>query len=330
MMDQTHIGYTYWQQPEYNSMPAVNRIKVASGSMMGVAIEGSERWWPNEKRKAELPGFDRHNQQSYYIEIFNRGNDPFKYTARPAKSWLKLSSSKGTMEKQERIVVSIDWKKAPIGKYRIPINIVGPNRTRVRVYAIINNPLSPKPADLNGFVESNGYVSIEAEDYSKAIGSERVQWLRIPDLGRTKSALTTIPVTDSIPSPSRSTPHLEYRIYFFTSDTIKVKTYLSPTSNFHNTQGLRYAISFDYETPQVINMHARSGNQAWEERVANNINICESEHIIKKPGSHTLKYWLVDAGIVVQKFVIEPGKVKPSYLGPPESFYNMKKANKGK
>ena len=27
-MDQTHIGYTYWQQPDYNSMPAVKTIEV--------------------------------------------------------------------------------------------------------------------------------------------------------------------------------------------------------------------------------------------------------------------------------------------------------------
>jgi len=111
---------------------------------------------------------------------------------------------------------------------------------------------------------------------------------------------------------------------------IKVKAYLSPTLNFHNTQGLRYAVSFDDEPPQIINMHTRNGNQVWEEWVASNINICESDHTIKKPGVHTLKYWLVDAGVVVQKFVIETGKVKPSYLGPPESFYAFKRMEKGK
>ena len=28
MMDQTHIGYTYWQQPEENTMPEVIEINV--------------------------------------------------------------------------------------------------------------------------------------------------------------------------------------------------------------------------------------------------------------------------------------------------------------
>ena len=29
MMDQTHIGYTYWQEPPVNFMPAVRRNRVA-------------------------------------------------------------------------------------------------------------------------------------------------------------------------------------------------------------------------------------------------------------------------------------------------------------
>ncbi|MDO9613044.1 MAG: glycosyl hydrolase 115 family protein, partial [Bacteroidota bacterium] len=41
MMAQTHIGYTYWQQPEKNSMPEVKEISLAELAEMGVSIEGS-------------------------------------------------------------------------------------------------------------------------------------------------------------------------------------------------------------------------------------------------------------------------------------------------
>ena len=41
MMDQTHIGYTDWQQPPSNAMPRVVELKIPDGAEMGVAIEGS-------------------------------------------------------------------------------------------------------------------------------------------------------------------------------------------------------------------------------------------------------------------------------------------------
>ena len=58
MADQTHIGYTMWQQPDKNVMPKVEEIELPVAAEMGVAIEGSDKWWPNEKGDAKLPAFD--------------------------------------------------------------------------------------------------------------------------------------------------------------------------------------------------------------------------------------------------------------------------------
>ncbi|MGA9408629.1 MAG: glycosyl hydrolase 115 family protein [Bacteroidota bacterium] len=320
MMDQTHIGYTYWQEPPKNVLPEVKRIEVPDAAEMGVAIEGRSTSWPGDSTDALLPEFDRFNRQTYYIEIFNRGKTPFTFSVKVDKPWLNVSKARGRIDSEERLLVSVNWKKATVGKQHAAITVTGPRKSRIIVHASINNPSLFQQDTVQEFVESNGCVSMEAEHYSKFVGTSPITWLKIPGLGRTLSAMTPMPATSSPQSPGNSSPHLEYAMYFFTTGEVSVNVYLSPTLNFHNDQGLRYAVSFDEEPPQTIIMNGDNSNWTWEQWVANNINISISHHIIRNPGVHTLKFWMVDPGVVLQKIVVDAGGVKPSYLGPPESF----------
>jgi endo-1,4-beta-D-glucanase Y len=327
MMDQTHISYTYWQQPEKDVMPKVDEIELPVAADMGVSIEGSDSFWPMEKTEAVLPEFDPFNQQKYYIEIFNRGKTPFDYKIESGQPWLKVTPGEGKIDKQQRIWVNVDWQQASHGTHSEVITINGPNGSSVPVQAIINNPAMSERDNVRGFVESNGHVSIEAEHYTKAIDSDSVKWLHIPNLSRTLSGITPVPVTVKSQTPGPDSPRLEYCLHLFSSGKVSVNVYLSPTQNFHDTQGLRYAISFDDQKPQIINIHEKDTvpdwkyPPEWNKAVSDNIKILTSEHVLEKPGEHVLKFWMVDPDIVLQKIVVDTGGVKPSYLGPPESYF---------
>ncbi len=110
MMDQTHISYTYWQQPEKDVLPEVKHIDVNKQAETALSIEGSSLWWPQEKSPAILPSIDVFNNQKPYIDIFNRGGKPFSFTIK-TEPWIKISKASGTIEKEERVTVSVDWKK---------------------------------------------------------------------------------------------------------------------------------------------------------------------------------------------------------------------------
>lgn len=173
-----------------------------------------------------------------------------------------------------------------------------------------------------GFVENDGYISIESKNYSKAINSDSVKWTIIPNLGKTDSGVTLKPSNIHPIGISEQSPRLEYNVHFFSKGKIKVKAYFSPTINFKIGDGLKYGIGFDDEKPQIMNLNADSSEKAWAESVANNIKIITSTHEIEKSGNHVLKFYAIDPALVLQKIVIETeaGKVLESYLGPPESF----------
>lgn len=220
--DQTHIGYTYWQQPPKNTMPKVERIA-------------------------------QENSQPYAVA----------------------------------------------------------NETKNKT---INTP------SFKGFIEADGYVSMEAEHFSKAIGKDNIVWKVIPDIGRTAGGITVFPVTAASQELSEKSARLEFDMYLTSQGEAAVQVLLSPTLEFNNNKGLRYAISVDGEQPQIVEIHKDRSLKAWEKSVASNIKSLITKHIVNAKGKHTLKFWMIDPGVVLQKIVIDTGGLKPSYLGPPESL----------
>ncbi|HUA37519.1 MAG TPA: glycosyl hydrolase 115 family protein [Candidatus Sulfopaludibacter sp.] len=344
MMDQTHIGYTIWQQPPTNVMPQVVEIGTPTNAEMGIALEGSTNVWPDAADEPALPQFDNFNQPSRYIDIFNRGRTPFEFSAIPGASWIELSATRGTIEKEQRLWVSVDWARAPKGERHGSVKITGfllagsndagtqnrvlKDRTdkSVTVRVDVFNPRKPAKESLQGYVETDGFVSIEAAHYTKKIDAGSVRWEEIPDLGRTLSAMSIFPVTAPSVAPPKDSPCLKYQMYLFHPGKVEVQAIIDPTLNFVQGRGLRYALSFDDQPPEIVtavpaDYTALDGNHDWETTVKDSVRKVKTNFTLSKTGYHTLKFWMVDPGVVLQKLVVNLGGVQPSYLGPPESYH---------
>jgi hypothetical protein len=325
-MDQVHIGYTIWQDPPRNVMPEVTRLRLPDGAAMGVAVDGSASTWPGASGGPVLPKFDVFSRKPHYIDVFNRGKAPYRYALTASDPWIMLSKAGGTIEKEERIWVTVDWGTAPKGSSRGTVRISRDGGESVTVKIEAFNPSEPARGALEGFVEGEGYVSIEAEHYTKNVPAGRVRWEKIDHYGRTLSAMSIAPVTARSATPPRNSPRLEYKMYLFDSGKVTVRTVVAPTLNFVPGRGLRYAVSFNDQPPQVIDIvakdfDARNGNREWEESVKDAGRVVVSTHTLSDAGYHTLKIWMVDPAVVLQKIVVDLGGLKASYLGPPESCH---------
>ena len=167
-------------------------------------------------------------------------------------------------------------------------------------------------------------ISIDAEHYTKAVNTEGITWKVLPDHGRTGSAVTAFPVTANGQKPGGSSPHLQYDIVTKNEGELVINAYFSPTLNFfRDKNGLQYAMSVDDELPQTVSLNKEdktSDKGIWNKWVADNIIIKSTSHKPAKPGKHTVKFWMVTPGVVLQKMVLDFGGLEQSYLGPEETL----------
>jgi len=323
MMSQTHIGYTYWQQPDHNNMPYLLYVDPPAKPGMGVAVEGSEDYWPGNDSIPLTLAFDNIGSREHYLEIFNTGSKPFNFLLEPSDPWIEISKLQGEIRKEERIQVVIRCDRLAPGNHEGKIVIRGPDGSAAIVLVKLSCHDIEKEG-IEGFVETDGYISMEAENFTSKQENDSVHWLKIPNLGRTSSGLTPTPVTATSVTPGQGTPYLSYRVHLFSEGDIKVNAYLSPTLNFPGKDGLKFGVSFDDGSVTIMNMHQRDNPWTWNQWVSNNINVVSGDFRIPEPGNHLLKFWMVDPAVVLQKIVIETGRKRESYLGPPESDYLTK------
>ena len=216
-----------------------------------------------------------------------------------------------------------------------PHNIL-PLLIHVPADAIANNKIAPlnKPNSTKSsafysirkdrvFAEKDGYLSINAAHFSNAIPKDR--WKIIPNIGIANSGVTVFPDSVFHTHSGISNAQLQYTFYSSEQKKVKIKTYFSPTLNYHNlSKGMQYGISIDDENPIIVSINNPRDTAKWSSWVANNYIVKESFHHELKKGKHTMKYWLIDSGVVLQKLVIDFGGVKQSYLGPPETLIESK------
>lgn len=324
---------------------------------MGVAVEGCNATVPGDDQYhtlssevLTLPPMDPYGP-SRWIDIFSRGTNQFSWNI-SAPSYLNFTQVNGNLSPNGttdlRVWVSVDWSQLTPGSMSVvTINVssstnYGTQYSMPQVMLPLNYTVAPS-SFTNGFVESNGLISIEAEHWSSISASTaNVTYEVVPYLSRTLSGITLFPVTADSLSPTTG-PALEYNLYTFsnlssgmaldpnqgvvntyTPDTVNITLILGTSINTIPARPLRYAVQFDDQPVQIvhyiIDQPAGANPTGWNTAVANAAWEDTTTWNYTTPGSHLLKVWELEPAMVLTKIVVDLGGVRPSYLGPPESW----------
>lgn len=329
-MDQAHLGYLNWADPPENTLRAIKlqRPEIPVAASLGVAVEGSAKAWPGADGSPVLPPFDIYNRQTRFIEIFNKGSEPFEFFVESDNPWITMSHTSGSVTSQQRIELGVDWPMITYGNHEGTVTVKGAGgEVNIRIAAF--NPAEPQPSTVEGFVEADGYVAMEAASYTANIDTDERYWEWVEDYGRTLSGLRATAVTDAPPAvPGKDAPLLEYKMYLFSTGEFETVLHVAPSLNFLPDRDFKIGLSIDDDEAQFITVvpkefNAENGNREWEKTVMDATRFVKGTISVREPGYHTLKIWMIDPGIVLEKIIVNTGGLRPSYLGPPESFFRQ-------
>ena len=318
-----------------------------------------------------LPAFTSYGNETRYIDIANTAETPFDYTITANDPWIILRENRGTVDKIDRVYVSIDAKRANANG---SITIAGANAkvtVNVSVEIFDTSALPHKT-----FVETDGYISILSTSYAKSIAAEKdginYQWTQLLGYGREGASMKVMPTALNAGygkgrTPGLDSPYLEYNVYIKTPGEIDIITQWAPTNGMDPRQlnVLQYGVSLGEDEPQIVNTLSQnysvenSSDTMWADGVENAVHTmtlrsgescCMSRHKTEKPGVYTLRIYMVNDGLTLQKILVgtenlerttvdtAPACTVPTiltgslasitgtnaaYLGPPESYCHI-------
>ena len=290
-------------------MPPLSDCSGTGPPAMGVALEGGDA--------QALADFSVYTQGKRFIDLFNTGKGEIRWSAAPSQPWLQLDLTSGAFTTEQRLWLTIDWSRAPTGTDLTAKVELTSNAGNKSITVPVFKPAAPLRDAVSGFVESHGYVSMEAEHFTRQHPRGGATWEVIKGLGRSGDSVAVMP--PSVPSRTQaediraSSPSLDYDIYLFHAGDARLAIDCLPTSPVAPGRGVRLAVSLDGAPPQVLT--GKGGD------VLANLRRLTTTLNIATPGRHTLTLWMVDPGVVVDKLVLDFAPPNQSYLGPPESYH---------
>ena len=321
--------------PAYE-MPDDNFAKKSTKPDWEVIPEGYAKPDSGTGSSLSLPEFDQWNKQTYFVDVFLSRETSLSFKVIPSANWIKVSQTQGILNPKEgqsdvRLRVEIDWTKAPKQALAGTVSIESGNLTK-NIAIKANNAPIPALSGYTGFVESAGFIAIDATNSStRTEGKGAPRWEVVEGLGSTGKALEALPL--SVQSTTqfsdttliRANPSVTYNFFTYRPSAAEFNVYTLPTFPLTNEQEMRYAISIDGGKLTVLNFKTVGRTEEWKQNVLSNT----AHRMIKQPslsaGKHTLTIYRIDPGVILDRIFIDLGLNQSVYGSVTETFHGFLK-----
>ncbi|ORY34591.1 hypothetical protein BCR39DRAFT_116958 [Naematelia encephala] len=292
MLDQTHINFNWFLEPQRNTMPPVNFIETFLPSRpsreanppglpayIRVSPENSRGAWPGispyncdgrfDCWSPTVLKMDPYGAPTRWVDLSSGGPKDVTFQTIGNETWLSASPSHGRIRRDgstdQRIYISVDWDQVPNPVDGVPFNgtaellIATSDGSNVTVFVPVVKP-EPVPKDYTGHIEGDGYISIEASHVSRNTSVDGYAFEELDWYGRTLSGMEMFPVSEVNFTVGQG-PSLSYDFYttgasFFSASNeegqVHVTVQIGPTNNFILNKKLAFGVQLDDDEPVLI------------------------------------------------------------------------------
>ncbi len=187
----------------------------------------------------------------------------------------------------------------------------------------VSNSDDPPDPGTGAFLEQNGQVVIEAENFTgSAAGTGSAanhQWISASQSGASDGVLLeTTPNSGTNAQDSTNGPRLDYDIRFSNAGTYYVWIRMQAATSADNS--VHSGLNRTPTTYGNLGMSSATGVLHWEQNVKGRSGDVRATIEVNSPGLHTFNVWMREDGVKIDKIVLtQDANFTPSGSGPAES-----------
>ena len=323
MMMSAHVCFEHWNDEGWHYPETVD-VEVSEEQKILVLAEGGDAF--AGAGTVSLPEFTNLGNETRRIYVAQGGTENFDCQISCENDAVSVEESESRpVESIRTYEVRIDWSKVTKdSEFTIKVEGAGSEVAVKAKAAVVDiGKLSPMT-----FVESDGIVAMEAEHFAADWERDGYRFCKLKEYGKTISSMKVYPLDRNFDEIGIA-PALEYRVLIREGGEYTLRAITAPTNNLEDGRNMRYAVSVDGSPAEAVKTipdeHYNIGGghwwpRDWGEGVLNNCHYGESK-VTLQPGTHTLTFYGVEAGLVLQKLVLYKESLPESYFGPTESGY---------
>jgi hypothetical protein len=265
----------------------------------------------------------RPDVDSIDFDLISGGREPFRFRIRTDCKWLNFSALEGEVSETKRIRLSVNkavLEDKVTGTF--DVENIGYGTVCVTVEA------SPGGAVSGLFMESDGYICMEADHFSDKKDVPGGAFTVLSPYGRSGSAIKVFPSTADFTDKTRR-PSVSYRFVASKDSEYELTFELAPTTpvTFKPTQCIGFSMNRGrIQILDTVRQPDRPffGSRQWAVEAMESVKKVTTKVKCSK-GENTLTFYGMSPSVVLERILLvkEGVELPESYLGPGESYRGL-------